>query len=139
MKDLSDVNDPVFSTGTMGKGYALVPQGDSVISPVDGEVSVMFKTKHAIGLTSDKGLEVLIHIGIDTVRLDGKYFKSFVKQGEKIKVGEKLIEFDWKSISKEGLDPTVMVIITNSKDYSKIETIEEGDVTPKDKVLEVYK
>lgn len=95
-------------------------------APFDGSVTMLFKTKHAIGLTSNKGAEVLIHIGIDTVKLNGQYFKAFVKQGDQIKQGQKLIEFDMDAIKKAGYDLSTVVIVTNSHNYNEVKLLETG-------------
>lgn len=114
---LKDVNDHTFSSGVMGKGIAIKPTGNTIVSPCSGTISALFETGHAIGITTDDGLELLIHIGIDTVNLEGKYFKSLVKKGQKVKTNEPLIEFDSQSITQAGYDDIVMVIVTNSNDY----------------------
>lgn len=113
---LSEVNDQVFSSGAMGKGFAVVPTNGVVKAPIDGEVTALFETGHAIGLTTKAGAEVLIHIGIDTVMLKGKGFDVKVKQGDQVKEGQTLIEFDLEGIKKAGYDPTVMTIVTDPHD-----------------------
>lgn len=126
--ELSKVNDPVFSTEAMGKGAAIVPNENIIVSPIAGEITCMFKTKHAIGITTENGIEILIHVGINTVRLEGKYFKNFVEQGQKVKPGDKLVEFDREKIMSEGLDTTVVIVITNSQNYKIIKTIASGNI-----------
>ncbi len=118
--DLSQVNDDVFSTKLMGDGAAIVPTNGEVFAPVDGEVTVAYETKHAYGLKSDDGAEVLIHIGIDTVNLKGQYFESFVTQGQKIKKGDKLGTVDLDAVKAAGYDTTVMVIVTNTPNYTSV-------------------
>ena len=118
--DLTEVNDKMFSEGMMGEGVAIIPSEGKVSAPVNGVVSALFETKHAIGITSDDGTEILIHIGIDTVNLKGKYFDAKVKTGDYIKVGDTLVEFDKDSIIKEGYEVITPVIITNSSVYSKV-------------------
>lgn len=110
---IDQVKDKVFSTKAMGDGVGIIPKQGVVYSPIEGKVVAIFPTNHAIGLINDKGVEILIHIGIDTVELNGKGFESFVKQGDKVKVHQKLIAFDLKEIQQK-YDSTVMVIITNS-------------------------
>lgn len=119
--DLKEVNDPLFSSGTIGQGIAIKPNSDEIVAPIDGEVTATFDTGHAIGITDNFGSQVLIHVGIDTVNLKGTYFKNLVKKGQIVKQGQKLIEFDHLAIEKAGYDTTVMMIITNSSEY-KIET-----------------
>lgn len=114
---LINVNDDAFATGAMGKGIAIEPENGQVVSPVNGTVSMLFETKHAIGLVSENGCEVLIHVGIDTVKLNGKYFESFVKNGDIVKAGMPLIKFDIDGIKAEGYDVITAVIITNTADY----------------------
>jgi len=114
---LKDVNDDAFATGAMGKGIAIEPEKGEVVSPVNGTVSMLFETKHAIGLISESGCEILIHIGIDTVKLNGKYFETLVKTGDIVKVGMPLIKFDIAGIKSEGYDVITPVIITNTTEY----------------------
>ncbi|GMA69030.1 PTS beta-glucoside transporter subunit EIIBCA [Leuconostoc litchii] len=121
---LESVKDQVFASGAMGKGIAIVPNDDKIISPIDGTVAAIYPSKHAIGLISYGGVEVLIHVGIDTVQLNGKYFTQLVEQGQKISVGTPLITFDREAIQEAGYDTTVMVIITNTADYKITETEE---------------
>ena len=119
---LSEVHDPVFSSKAMGKGIAIEPTNGDLVSPVNGKISAVFPTGHAIGITSEEGIELLLHIGIDTVKLQGRFFKTLVEQGQEVVTGESLINFDLESIKKEGYDATVMMIVTNSNNYDFIET-----------------
>ncbi|MCT6889540.1 MAG: beta-glucoside-specific PTS transporter subunit IIABC [Lactobacillus sp.] len=112
--------DKAFASEAMGKGFVVIPSSNQVLSPIDGKVVSLFKTNHAIGILGNDGEEILIHIGIDTVDLNGKYFKSFVKQGDRISKGQLLIEFDRKSIEDSGYNDQVMVIITNTNSYQNI-------------------
>ncbi|MDR4950320.1 beta-glucoside-specific PTS transporter subunit IIABC [Neobacillus cucumis] len=122
---LKKVRDKVFSEEVMGKGMAIKPTEGKVVAPFDGTVEMVFHTKHAIGLKSNLGVEVLIHIGIDTVNLNGQYFTSHVQNGDEVKQGQLLIEFDLKNIQKAGYDTTTPVVITNSADYLEILSQEE--------------
>lgn len=117
---LSEVSDPMFAEGMMGNGIAIIPQEGRVVSPVDGVISAIFDTKHAIGIKSNDGAEILIHVGIDTVNLKGKHFNAKVKAGDSIKKGDLLLEFDINAIKKAGYDVITPVIITNTEDYSDI-------------------
>ena len=119
---LSQVEDDAFSQEVLGKGIAIIPSEGKVYAPFDGTVITLFPTKHAIGIVSDNGCEVLIHIGMNTVQLNGKYFTSHVQQGDKVKKGQLLVEFDIDHILQEGYNLETPVIITNTKDYSNINT-----------------
>ncbi|EOI01876.1 PTS system, beta-glucoside-specific IIABC component [Enterococcus moraviensis ATCC BAA-383] len=117
---LSDLSDDAFAQEIMGKGIAIEPSEGKLYSPCDGTVMTIFPTKHAIGIISDKGSEILIHLGMDTVRLDGKYFETIVEQGQKVSKGDLLVTFDIEAIVKEGYTLETPVIITNTKDYHEI-------------------
>ena len=136
-KKLSEVNDAVFGQECMGKGIAIMPSEGKVYAPFDGVVEAFFKTKHAIGLKSIDGLEVLIHIGIDTVNLEGKYFTDKVKQGDEVKAGQLLLEFDMDSIKKEGYDIITPVIVTNTENYSDVICNATGNVNKGSSILKI--
>ncbi|MFP3154303.1 beta-glucoside-specific PTS transporter subunit IIABC [Lachnospiraceae bacterium ZAX-1] len=114
---LGEISDKAFSTGALGKGIGIIPEENKIKSPIDGEVVSLFPTFHAIGIQNADGVEVLIHIGIDTVKLNGNYFSAFVKQGDIIKQGQTLIEADFQKIKEEGYDPTVIIVVTNTDDF----------------------
>ncbi len=114
---LSEVADAAFSQGVLGKGMAVEPSKGVVTSPVNGVVETIFPTKHAVGLTSDSGIEVLIHIGMDTVRLEGKYFTAFVESGDRVTAGQKLITFDMEKIKDAGYSLVTPVVISNTDDF----------------------
>ncbi len=138
MMPLSTAKDQAFAQGVLGKGVVIHPTKGEVVAPFDGTVMTMFPTKHAIGLVSDNGLEVLIHIGLDTVQLDGKYFESFVEQGAKVKRGDKLVAFDISAIEAAGYSVETPVIITNTADYLDIiEADQKADVCKDDELLTV--
>lgn len=120
LEKLSEVNDPTFASGVMGKGVAIVPDEGIIVAPADGVVTAVFESKHAIGLHLDNDADLLIHIGIDTVELKGKGFNEFVKKGQKISRGDKLIEFDLDAIKAAGYDPTVIMIVTNASDFLEV-------------------
>lgn len=124
VKELSQATDPVFAQGVMGQGVLIEPSQGELLAPVDGIVSVLFPTKHAIGILSDEGVEILMHIGMDTVNLEGKGFEGYVSQGDKVKVGDKLISFDIDMIKKAGYVTETPVIITNSDKY-QVEVLEQ--------------
>ena len=121
-----------FSEEIMGKGIAIIPTDNNVVSPIDGTVSMVFNTKHAIGLKSDDGAEILIHIGLDTVKLDGEHFTTFVNSGDRVKVGDKLVEVDMTAIKEKGFDTITPIIVTNTSDYldvigNDVASVNEGD------------
>ena len=128
VKPLSQATDPVFSSGVMGQGIVIEPSQGELVSPVNGTVTVLFPTKHAVGIVSEKGVEMLMHIGMDTVSLDGKGFEAHVEQGDKVVVGQQLISFDMDVIKKAGLVTETPVIITNQDDF---QADVEGDL-PRD-------
>lgn len=115
LKNLGDVPDPVFSEKLMGDGVAIIPTFGEVVAPCDGRVETVFPTKHAIGLTSDGGAEILIHIGLETVTMKGNGFTPHVEAGEKIKRGQRLISFDLEKVKKEAVDCITPMIITGGK------------------------
>jgi PTS system sucrose-specific IIC component len=126
---LSEVKDAVFSSGALGKGAAIMPSDGKVVAPFDGIVSALFETKHAIGLVSTDGVELLIHIGFDTVNLGGNYFTAYITQGDRIKKGELLVEFDKDAIVKSGYDVTTPVVVTNADQYGNVSIKQELDIT----------
>ena len=134
---LSDVNDPVFSSGAMGQGIAVKPSQGVVYAPADAEVSIAFPTGHAFGLKTTDGAEVLIHVGIDTVTMNGDGFEAKVAQGDKVKAGDVLGTFDSNKIAAAGLDDTTMVIVTNTADYASVAPVATGSVAKGDAVIEV--
>ena len=134
---LADVNDPVFSSGAMGQGIAVKPSQDVVYAPADAEVSIAFPTGHAFGLKTTYGAEVLIHVGIDTVSMNGDGFEAKVAQGDKVKAGDVLGTFDSNKIAAAGLDDTTMVIVTNTADYASVAPVATGSVAKGDAVIEV--
>lgn len=135
VKALSEVKDGVFSAGIMGKGFAIEPEEGEVVSPVRGSVTTIFKTKHAIGITSDQGAEILIHIGLDTVKLEGQWFTAHVKEGDKVAPGDPLVSFDLEQIKDAGYDVITPVIVTNTDQYSFSPVKEIGKVQTKEVLL----
>lgn len=134
---LSTVNDPVFSSEMMGKGIAVVPESDEVFAPVDGTLTVVYDTKHAYGIESDKGAEILIHIGIDTVNLAGEHFTTAKQSGDQVKKGDLLGTFDRAAIKKAGYDDTVMVIVTNTANYSDVAPLGKTGVAAGEEIFEI--
>lgn len=133
--DLSEVKDEVFAGGALGKGAAIIPEDGRICAPCDGVVSLVYPTGHAIGIQSDNGAELLIHIGMDTVTLEGKCFDIKVKQGQEIKAGELLIEADLEGIQSAGLDTTTPIVVTNVDDYVDITAENMGNIKAGDRLL----
>lgn len=134
--DLSTVSDEMFASKTLGDGIAIVPKDGKLYAPCDAEVVMLFETKHAIGLRTSNGAEILIHIGVNTVSMEGVGFTAFVKQNDKVKEGDLLIEFDLDAIKEKKLDPTVMVVNSNSTSY-KVLNQSYGDVKTGDVLFDV--
>lgn len=134
---LEEVKDEAFSGGALGKGAAVLPEKGELYAPCDGTVATLFPTLHAIGLVSDQGCELLIHIGLDTVRLDGKYFKAYVRQGDHVKKGQKLLTFDKEAIEKEGYLLQTPVLVTNPDDYADVAVLSDQTVAAGDDFLAV--
>ncbi len=134
---LNKVNDETFASEMMGKGVAINPKEGKVVSPINGEVQMLFKTKHAIGLKSDDGAEILIHIGMDTVQLEGKHFTAHVKDGDTVKVGDTLVEFDMEAIKNEGYELVTPIIVTNTMDYLEVIASENKEVNQGDTIISI--
>lgn len=127
--DLSTVNDEVFSSGMMGVGVAVIPTGSRVVSPGPGVIKFVFPAKHAIGMTLENGADIIIHVGINTVNLNGSGFESYVKEGTIVKRGDLLLKVDLELIKKAGYETTTMVIVTNKELFSDIKFIHGNKVT----------
>ncbi|MFB7139047.1 beta-glucoside-specific PTS transporter subunit IIABC [Gottfriedia sp. NPDC056225] len=134
---LTEVNDAAFSSEALGKGIAIEPQEGKVVSPVNGVVTTLFKTKHAIGITSEDGIEILIHVGIDTVKLDGEFFTAYINQGDNVKAGDLLVEFDLVKIKEAGYEVTTPVIITNSRNYSEVNAVNKENIKENETLLTI--
>ena len=126
---LSAVNDQAFASNAVGRGMAIIPTSDVFVSPVKGNVVMLFGTKHAVGIQSDEGAEVLIHVGIDTVKLEGKYFEALVEQGDAVEVGTPLLRVDLQSVKEAGYDIVTPVVITNTLEYTDVLTVEPGTIS----------
>jgi len=134
---LSELSDPVFADEVFGKGIAIVPLRGELVSPVNGRIGSIFATNHAITLESDSGAEVLIHIGIDTVKLNGRHFTRLVEDGQEVTIGQPLIHFDLEALIAAKVDPSVIVIVTNTDSYDDIELISDGQVDTRDAFLKL--
>ncbi|HEL2315957.1 TPA: PTS glucose transporter subunit IIA [Streptococcus suis] len=136
---LENVNDPVFSSGAMGKGLAVKPSEGVVYAPADAEVTIAFETGHAYGLKTASGAELLIHIGIDTVSMNGNGFEKLVAAGDKVKAGTPIAKFDAAKIAEAGLDDTTMTIVTNTADFAEVSPLAEGTIAHGVEFLKVAK
>ena len=134
---LSEVSDDVFSQKMLGDGFAVKPTGQEVVAPVSGTITTLFPTMHAIGIQTAEGLDVLIHLGIDTVELKGEPFKLFVDQGDSVKAGDKLAEMDIADVADHGLDNTVMVVYTNMDLLKEVKDVDPRPVEAGDDAQEI--
>lgn len=135
LNDLSTVSDPVFSQRMMGEGIAIVPSGNIIVAPISGKIISLPSSKHAIGIKNSSGLEVLVHIGLDTVNLNGEGFTSMVKEGQEVKQGQKLVTVDSQTLRNKGYNLTVMTIFTSNLDR-KVRITSPRQVHAGDKILE---
>ncbi len=134
---LSDVNDQTFAAGLLGQGVAIEPTGDRVVAPADSKIEAIFPTGHAVALHTSNGLDVLIHVGLDTVKLAGKHFKVHASVGDQVKQGQVLIEFDRGAISAEGFDVTVPILVCNSVEFASIKGNIGEDVNELEQLITV--
>lgn len=136
---LSEVSDPTFGQEILGKGVAVIPSVGRVVAPIDGEVALVFETKHAISIVSEEGVELLIHVGLDTIALKGEHFKTHVKVGDNVKKGDLLSEFDIEKIKAAGYDIITPMIVCNTTDYKNVEAITGNNVNTLDDILYIKK
>lgn len=134
---MSEVKDATFASEVLGKGIAVIPKKGEVTAPCDAVVETVFATRHAIGLKADNGAEILIHVGINTVELGGKFYTSHVTEGDRVRTGQVMLTFDMEKIKEAGYDVTTPMIVTNSDDYQEIRILKTGNVTKQDAVLEI--
>ncbi len=130
----NEIPDATFASGALGKGVGIVPVKGEVVAPFDGEISMFFDTRHAIGLMSQDGIEILIHVGINTVELNGAHFKALKESGDKVRAGEKLLEFDMAAIRAAGYDLTTAVLVSEPEQGEIVKT---GEAKALDKILTV--
>ena len=136
---VSDVKDETFASGMLGKGAGIEPTSGRVVSPTNGEVTIMFPTKHAVSILSEDGAEILVHIGLDTVKLNGEHFTSHVEVGQKVKKGDLLVEFDMEAVKAAGYDVTSPVLVCNPDAFSTFENIKFGDVKEGEEIIKLEK
>ena len=137
--NIKEVNDPTFSEEILGKGVAILPSGNQICAPADGTVSTVFPTGHAAAITTAEGAEILIHVGLDTVKLNGKHFKAHVGEGQKVSKGDLLLEADIEQIKAEGYDVITPVVICNSDEFSEFCPSQSGNVSQGDEILNLQK
>ena len=136
---LVDINDGVFSAGILGQGCGINPSEETVYAPANGTITTVADTKHAVGLMSEDGIEVLIHVGMDTVDMNGNGFSVLVKNGQKVKCGQPLLKFSMDKIKAAGHPTTTAFVVTNSDDFSDISVIRLGDMGKLSSVIKVVK
>ncbi len=134
---LKEVNDPTFSQGMLGEGAAVIPSEGKIFAPADGQIEMIFDTLHAVSMTADFGAEILIHVGLDTVKLKGDGFEAHVKAGDHVKKGDLLLTVDLEKVKAAGYDVITPVLICNSGDYAKVEGITGQKVAPGDDLVSV--
>jgi PTS system beta-glucosides-specific IIC component len=132
---VTEVNDPAFAEEILGKGVAIIPTGGRIVSPINGTVTQMFETGHAVSLTSNDGAEVLVHVGLDTVRLKGTHYTTHAKDGDKVKAGDLLIEFDREKIAADGYDTVTPVVVCNSDEFGGFEVLTGKAVKEGEEIL----
>ncbi len=133
---MEEIPDPVFAGGTMGGGCGIEPEEGKLYAPVDGVIESIFPTGHALGIRADDGIEILLHIGVDTVQMKGDGFQALVKEGEKVKAGELLIQFDIAKIKSAGYASTTAVLVTNMDEAGTLKNVHVGAVKPMDNLYE---
>lgn len=136
---LEDVSDPVFAQKMMGEGVAILPESKLVVAPISGTLTTVFPTKHAFGIEGENGEEVLIHIGINTVELDGQFFNLHVAQDDIVKAGDPLVTVDFDAIKKAGYDIVTPIIILNTADYASVKDLGTGSMAALEPILELTK
>ena len=136
---LSDVQDEAFSSGVLGKGVAVLPEEGALYAPADGTISAFFPTGHAVGMTTEDGAELLIHVGMDTVQLDGKGFTPLVKVNDKVKKGQKLLEFDISLIQNAGYSLVTPVLVANTDDYADVTSADAESISQGEELLTIVR
>lgn len=134
---ISEVNDPTFAEEILGKGVAIIPAEGKICAPAEGELSMVFDTLHAFSMTTKEGVEILVHVGLETVSLKGKGFTAHKKAGDKVEKGDLILTADFDVIKGEGLDTIIPVIVCNTEEYKSVETLSGKDVNVGDDVLKI--
>ncbi|WP_300282826.1 PTS sugar transporter subunit IIA [Peptacetobacter sp.] len=134
---IEEVNDQTFASGMLGKGVGIKPTEGKVLAPANGEITIMFPTKHAVSILTEDGAELLIHIGLDTVNLQGEHFTSHVEVGQKVKVGDLLVEFEAEKIKEAGYDITSPVLVCNPDNFESVEAIKYGPVELGEEIIKM--
>ena len=134
---LKEVNDPTFAEEMLGKGTAVIPEEGKIYAPADGEIGMVFDTLHAISMTTDFGAELLIHVGLDTVKMKGDGFTGHVKAGDHVKKGDLLLEVDLEKVKAAGYDTITPVLVCNTQDYASVEGIESAHVNAGEDLIEL--
>ena len=136
---LKEVSDPTFAEEMLGKGMAVIPSEGKIYAPADGEIGMVFDTLHAVSMTADSGAEILIHVGIDTVQMNGDGFTGHVKAGDQVKKGQLLLEVDLEKVKAAGYDTVTPMLVCNTPDYASVEGITGNDVDPGDDAVVIEK
>lgn len=136
---IKEVSDPTFSDEILGKGAAIIPSDGRICSPVDGTVTTIFPTGHAAAVTGDGGAEVLIHVGLDTVKLNGEHFTIHASEGQKVARGDLLLEVDLEQVKAAGYDIITPIVVCNSDDFAEVQMVEAGDVAQGADILKLQK
>lgn len=134
---LTEVNDPTFNSGMLGQGVAIVPSEGKIYAPVDGEIAMVFETLHAVSMTADNGVEILVHVGLDTVELKGKGFEAHVKAGDKVKKGDLMLTVDLDAVQEAGYDIVTPILVCNTDEYAAVEGLAGKEVAPGEDVVKI--
>ena len=134
---LTDIDDDAFKSGVLGNGVAIIPEDRTFVSPVTGTITTLFNTNHAIGITSDSGVEVLIHVGMDTVNTEGRGFTPLIKEGDKVAIGQPILNVDLDLLKSEGYSTTTPIVITNTDEFLDVLPLENLDVKAEDEIIKI--
>ena len=135
--ELKEVNDPTFNSGMLGQGVAIVPSEGKIYAPADGEIAMVFETLHAVSMTADNGVEILVHVGLDTVELKGEGFEAHVQAGDKVKKGDLMLSVDLDAVQAAGYDIVTPILVCNTDEYAVVEGLAGKDVVPGEDVVKI--